>query len=696
MQKYEWQLRNISCTSCARNVERYFASQNIEAKVNIMTGLVHFHAQETQIAQIEKGLAKIGHPRLTSQTEQDKKPQNPIDWLLILCIALTLPLLLHMFLPQTSILNNKWVQLLLASPVYLIGCWQFGAQAYRSLMRLSPNMEVLIILGATAAYVYSLIGSIWLNEERYMFFETAAAIFTIVMLGNKLEHFAMQKMRRALGKILKREQAKARMIVFDEKKQELVLEIASSELRVGDLLLIKNGDQVPTDAKILWGEVQVDESIITGESLPVSKGVGDIILGGSLLLEGTCKVQVSSELGNSAIGKIQAAIVRIEANKPPIQAIADKLSAIFVPAVFLCALLTFAGNWYWSGSFETAMMRAIAVLVVSCPCALGLAAPSAIFVGLSMAYKRGILFKNARNMEVFKNISQIAFDKTGTLTTGELVVLELHSELENSEFQAIILGLEQFSNHPIARTLQKQWEVSPLPMTKVREQKGLGMEGEDTDGNKYRLGSYKILQNPVHETPKTLYLLKNNHCIGWVDLGDKIRPEAPDILNYLRRKGLKISLISGDVQHKCQQVAQQLGITQVYAECKPEDKVEIVAKLNAQTPLAMIGDGINDAPALAQATVGVSLGGATDIAMQSADVVLLNGNLRYLPFALGIGRATLRTIYENFGWGLMYNLVAIPYVALGGMSPVMASLLMGLSDVVLLVNSARLMRKKIS
>lgn len=697
MKRYEWKLKNITCAACVRTVERYLATQDIaDSRVNVMTGLISFTAEDEKISQMQSDLARMGYPRV--QEEPSEQPQTRIDWILLICICLTLPLLAHMFLTW-KILNNSWLQLVLATPVYFLGCWKFGAMAYRSLVRLHPNMDVLIILGASSAYVYSIIGIFILKEHRYMFFETAAAIFTIVMLGSSLEHLAMRRMRRALGGILQKKQSKAHMIVFDDKRQELVMEIASSELRVGDLLLIKSGDQVPTDAKILWGEVMVDESIITGESLPVTKEAGDIILGGSMLVDGTCKVQVRTELAQSAMGKILECIAKVEASKPPIQAVADRISAIFVPTVLLCALVTFAANWYFAGNFEQAMMRAIAVMVVSCPCALGLATPSAIFVGLSMAYKRGILFKNASNMEIFKNIRQIAFDKTGTLTTGELKVLAMHSDLDLAIFQEIILGLEQFSNHPIARSLKTIWTSQGLTMIKVTEHKGLGISGEDLAGNKYYLGSYKVLEKfsikPLHIIPKTLYLIKNASCVGWLELGDQVRPEAGKILDYLRRKGIAVSMISGDLKHKCQQVAEELGITQIYAECSPQDKLNIVAKLNAQKPLAMVGDGINDAPALAQATVGISLGGAADIAIQSAEVVLLNGTLSHLPFALGIGRATLRTIYENFTWGLSYNIFAIPYVALGGLNPVVAALIMGLSDIVLLINSARLTQKKI-
>lgn len=697
MKKYEWKLKNLNCTSCARSIEHYLAMQNIaELRVNVMTGMVSFMAEEEKSFQLQKGLAEMGYPKIIEDNSMVRSANwFTNNWVLVCCISLTLPLMLHMFVPA---LSNIWLHFLLASVVYFLGLRKFLAPAYSSIRQLRPNMEVLIILGASSAYIYSIVGCFILKSEQYMFFETVAAIFTIVMLGNYLEHIAMQKMRRALGGILQQKKSKAKMIAFDENRQELIMEIDLAELRVGDLLLINSGDQVPTDAKILWGDGMFDESVITGESMPVKKELGDIVLGGSMLIEGTCRLQVIREQEDSAIGKIMESIAKIEASKPPIQLVADRISAIFVPMVLLCSLLTFVGNWYWLGESGQAVMRAIAVLVVSCPCALGLATPSAIFVGLSMAYKRGVLFKDASNMESFKNIAQIAFDKTGTLTTGELRVLEMHSDLDIINFKAIILGLEQFSNHPIARSLKTFCTVPALRMNKVKEHKGLGISGEDQLGNRYFLGSYKILQKitqaPVHDVPKSLYLLKNDICVGWLDLGDEIRPEAFEVVNYLRNKGISLYLISGDTKHKCQQVAKQLGIEQVYAECLPQEKLQIVADLNARKPLAMVGDGINDAPALSQATLGVALGGATDIAIQSAQVVLLNGNLRHLPFALGIGRATLRTIYENLTWGLAYNVFAIPYVAFGGLRPEVAALLMGLSDLVLLVNSSRLMYKK--
>lgn len=477
------------------------------------------------------------------------------------------------------------------------------------------------------------------------------------------------------------------------------MRVESAQLRVGDLILIRSGEKVPVDAIVLWGGGQVSEAVINGESTPIYKKEEDVLLGGSVVVEGNIKARVVAEERASTMGKIIACIEQMERIKPPIQITADKISGIFVPAVLILSLLAFIVNAYVVNvPVADSLMRSVAVLVISCPCALGLAAPVAVSIGLGMAYRRGVLFKDARNFEMFKSIRQVAFDKTGTLTTGTLSIRAYHYEhIREADFKKILLSLERYSTHPIAQSLKEAWgsEGESLAFQNVREIKGVGMEAEDREGNVFKAGSFKLLPPHLREAePKALYLLKNEQLIGWVDFQDTLRPEAQAIIDYLQSRHIKIHLISGDNKGKCQEVAQALGIDSVYAEQNPEEKMALVRQLNAQSPLAMVGDGINDAPALASSTVGVSMRGATQIAMQTADIVLLKASLREMPFALNIGRHTLHTIKGNFLWAFSYNVVAIPCAAMGLMQPVYAALLMGLSDVVLVANSLRLYWKK--
>ena len=341
-------------------------------------------------------------------------------------------------------------------------------------------------------------------------------------------------------------------------------------------------------------------------------------------------------------------------------------------------------------------MRAIAVLVISCPCAMGLATPAAIAVGLGRAAKLGILFKNASALESFKKIQQVVFDKTGTLTTGKFTITNFSTNINEAEFKRIIFSLEKFSNHPIAKTIALEWKMnSPLSWKNIEEIKGIGINATDADGDLYEAGSYKLLNNDDSNRSHNIYVLKNNIQIGWIDVQDEIRPEAKEVIATLHQKNIKTILLSGDLKSKCDIIAQQIGIDEVFAEQTPAQKMEKIAALNNILPTAMVGDGINDAPALAKATLGISLSDASHIAMQSSDVILMNSGIKNLPLALGLGKHTYITIKQNLFWAFIYNIVALPIAAFGLLTPTLAALAMGFSDIVLAVNSVRLFVKKV-
>jgi Cu+-exporting ATPase len=379
------------------------------------------------------------------------------------------------------------------------------------------------------------------------------------------------------------------------------------------------------------------------------------------------------------------------------QLLADKISAIFVPLVIGISVLTFIINYTIADhTFGTALLRSVAVLVISCPCAMGLATPAAIAVGLGRAAKNGILFRNASSLESFKTIQKIVFDKTGTLTTGEFLIADFHSTIEENEFKQLMYSLEKFSNHPIGKSITTAWKTSSIiRWKKIEELKGLGIKATDEVGNIYKAGSWRMLPDGTNDLKHNVYLVKNDVLIGWVDVKDEVRPEAATVLKWLHSKNIKTALLSGDQQAKCEAVAKQLGIHEVYYEQTPEQKLQTIAALNKVCPVAMVGDGINDAPALAKATLGISLSDASQIAMQSADVILMNQGLKNLPLALGMGKHTYITIKENLFWAFFYNVVAIPIAAIGWLTPTLAALAMGLSDVVLGINSIRLFVKKV-
>ncbi|HXB92184.1 MAG TPA: heavy metal translocating P-type ATPase, partial [Puia sp.] len=498
---------------------------------------------------------------------------------------------------------------------------------------------------------------------------------------------------------------------FDDQHQEILFPVENTQLRSGDLVLIRSGERVPSDCLILWGEVSVDESIITGESLPVDKKAKDALIGGSILISGSAKAQVSAATADSVLAGIVRMVQQAQGEKPPIQQLADRISAVFVPLVLGIAILTFFGNYILGQSFAPSLMRSIAVLVIACPCAMGLATPAAIAVGLGRAARQGILFRNARHLESFKNIRQVVFDKTGTLTTGEFTIRQWKMEspaLTEATFQHIVCSLEKYSNHPIAKSILREWQpalrqagpgrnvrLPDLRWKKVEEVKGLGMRGETKTGDIYWAGSYKVAAALTTDNTHSVYIVHNDRLLGWIDTGDAIRPEAVTVIKWLHAQGIRTVLLSGDRLDACRRLAASVGIQEVLAEQTPEQKLSAIARLDANLPTAMVGDGINDAPALARATIGISMSDASQLAMQTADVVLVNHGLRHLPAALQLGRQTFVTIRQNLFWAFFYNVFAIPVAALGWLTPAVAALAMGFSDVVLAFNSLRLYVKKL-
>ncbi|HLK30141.1 MAG TPA: cation-translocating P-type ATPase [Puia sp.] len=720
METINWKVEGMSCSNCALTVGNYLKKEGLHnVKVNLIGGDVSFDANaETSKPNIIKGIESLGyhvHSEDNNATVKRKRFLRTHFQKFIFCLIFTLPLMFHMLDKWVHVhwLMNPWIQLALCLPVYIVGMDFFGRSAIQSIRNRMPNMNVLVAIGATAAFVYSLVGTVLNLGENYLFYETAAAIITLIFFGNYIEDVTIQSTQKALNSLAKSQKVMANMIAFDGDHQEQIFPIENSQLRSGDLILIKAGEQVPADCKILWGDASVNESIITGESMAVDKHAKDNLIGGSLIADGTVKAQVTAAANESVLSNIINLVKQAQGEKPPVQQMADKISAIFVPVVLVIAAITFVANYFFLHQLTPSLMRSIAVLVIACPCAMGLATPAAIAVGLGRAAKNGILFRNAKSLELFKNIKQVVFDKTGTLTTGEFTVDSFqlvqdsskidhspltihHSPFTIEEFKRIVFSIEKYSNHPIAKSIAAAWKTkNEIRWKKIEEIKGLGMKAEDKDGNIFCTGSYNVVSALTSEAEHNVYVVKNNELIGWIDVQDEIRTEAKNVIDYFKNRNIKTILLSGDRKEKCEQLAKQLGIDEVIAEQIPQQKLEKISSLNAEIPTAMIGDGINDAPALAKATIGISMSDASHIAMQTADVVLMNNGIKNFPFALGLGKHTFITIKQNLFWAFFYNVIAIPIAALGFLSPAIAALAMGLSDVVLAANSVRLFVKKV-
>ncbi|MES2891337.1 MAG: cation-translocating P-type ATPase [Bacteroidota bacterium] len=703
MEKVEWKVKGMTCTNCALSINQYLEKQGLsDVKVNFIGGEVSFDLDEKKKSKenLARGIEDLGYEIVNDQQPSNTKQKRPLFanhlQRFLFCLPFTAVLMLHMFPGHPHFLMNPWIQLGICLPVYIVGMGFFGISAVKSLRRGIPNMNVLIATGATAAFVYSLIGTVGELGLNYIFYETAATIITLVFLGEWIEHKSVATTQKELNKLARSQKIMANMIAFDDEHKELIFPVENKDLHVGDLVLIKTGEEVPVDCKILWGDATVNEALLTGESKPVSKQKKDMLIGGSLLIDGTVKAQVTAIGKDTILNNILNLVKQAQGEKPPIQQLADKISAVFVPAVLVISALTFLLNYFaFNVALTDSIMRSIAVLVISCPCAMGLATPAAIAVGLGRATKNGILFRNAKSLELFKNIRTVVFDKTGTLTLGNFTITNFDSgNLPEDEFKKIVFSLEKYSNHPIARAITTEWKVSnPLNWKKITEIKGRGLEAEDSTGNVYELGSYQIAARLVKEDNHTAYLLKNNVLIGWFDMEDSIREEAKEVIDYLHRKRIRTILLSGDNVGRTTNIANALGIKEVFANKSPEEKLEIVEQLNNEAPVAMVGDGINDAPALAKATIGISMSEATQVAMQTAQVVLVNKGLKNLPLALGLGKHTFITIKENLFWAFIYNIIAIPIAAFGLLQPGFAALAMGFSDVVLAANSIRLKYK---
>lgn len=697
----KWNVQGMTCTNCAKGVENVLAKKNAaDINVNFSTDEVEFSIVETnKLDDIKKAIQELGYT-VHEESEEIITPWWDLNKKFGVSLILSVPLLLHMFLPF-EILHNPYFQLTLSTPVFLIGLQHFGSSSWGALKSGIANMDLLILLGSSSAYFYSIYGTATGQPENFLFYETAATIITLVLLGNIIERRSVQQTTSAIKELSKLKADKANLIQRDNKGNEEIVEVETKNIEVGQTFLVNTGDSIPADGNIYWGEALVNESLLTGESKPQLKKAGDKVLGGTTIEDGSIKMSASSIGNQSFLGRIIRLVKNAQAEKPQIQRLADKVSAVFVPVVIAIATVTFLLSYFLGDiPMEDSLLRAVAVLAISCPCAMGLATPTAVMVGVGRVTRSGVLIKGGSSIEKFSEIKQVVFDKTGTLTTGNFKIKKLlnwDNEQSDEEIKSIILGLEKYSTHPIAKSIVEELKgVQAKSFQEIKEVKGLGIKGKDADGNWYFCGSKSILkENPAAEDELDIYLLKNEQAIAGILIEDEIKADAVETIQFLHSKGIKTTLLSGDRKANCLSVAGRLGIDEVYFEKKPDEKLAIIDELNSKTATAMVGDGINDAPALNKAMLGISLNDATQIAMDSAEIILLNGKLSGLIEAYKISQGTFSTIKQNLFWAFAYNLVAIPIAALGFLNPMIAALSMAFSDVVVVGNSLRLKSKKL-
>ena len=686
----------MTCANCAAGIKKHLENKGLQdVNVNFSTGEASWENDKNQDKNdVAKTITSLGY-KIKSSSKEEEKGLSKVEKYFYFTLIFTLPLFSHMFFPKGSIIQNPLLQFILCLPVYIIGVSYFGKSAWGSIKTGVPNMDVLIFTGSSAAFFYSIYG--WLINygtpavHHYLFFETSATIITLVLLGNVLEHKSVKKTTTAIGDL-----TAIQKVIAKKEIEGKITEVNFEDIRVDDILVINSGDKIPTDGIIISGTSYIDESMITGESIPIDKTTGDEVIGGTIITDGNLKIKATKIGDDTLLSQIIELVKNAQNNKPNIQKLGDQVSAVFVPVVLTISLATFIiGHYFFNIEIQDAFLRSIAVLVISCPCAMGLATPTAVMVGIGRAAKNGILIKGGDTLEKLASIKTIVFDKTGTLTTGKFIVSQFTVlDGDENDVKNIIYNIEQHSSHPIAKSLCNAFQEnsSLLKLSDITEEKGISISA-NIDDNIYTIGSSKIYSSPEKYD---LFVLKNKELIATLNISDELKTNTDLVISSLHKRGYTTTLLSGDKKEKCNQIASELGITTTYSEQLPQDKIVKIEELVSSNKTAMVGDGINDAPALAKATIGISLGNATQIAIQSADVVLLNNeDLSQLPQTMQIGKHTLLTIKQNLFWAFAYNIVAIPIAVMGLLNPMWGALFMAFSDVIVIGNSIRLRYKNI-
>lgn len=740
MKSYTFPVEGMTCASCVTRVERIIGKLDgvKNVAVNLAKENVTFQSEdEPDLSAIAAAVEEFGYKikledevksksanNVTAQNEKDDFYQT-VKRDFYLALTLTFPVFMISMLMDYDFFHHNWpfsedythkILLILTTPVIFISGKRFFTVFIKNVKHFSFEMNSLVAIGTSAAYGYSVLATLFpiefsINDTLpHVYFETAGVIITLILMGKLLEHRAKRKTNDAVKKLIELKPKTARVIQNGIEK-----EILLDQLEKDTIVVIRPGEKIPADGVLISGSSSIDESMITGESLPVEKQTGSKVIGGTINKNGSFNFRVTEVGDNTILAQIIRLVEQAQSLKPPIQKLVDKVAAVFVPAVIVVAILTFVG-WLLFGNqnnFITALINFVAVLIVACPCALGLATPTAIIVGTGLGASNGILIRDGESLESAEKISTIVFDKTGTLTEGKPAVSKVISfDFPENDLLEIAGSLELKSEHPLAAAIVEYAKIKNITLVEPESflsVTGFGLTGVVNSksviiGNRKLMDEYAVKYKDelisrivtAANGQTIIYVSVEGNLVGLLLIEDQLKNTSIEAIDILKQMKIKTVMLTGDNKLTAQEIAEKTGLSDFHAEVLPNEKAEIVKQLQSQSEfVAMVGDGINDAPALAQANVGIAIGTGTDVAIETAQITLVKGDLRSVAKAINLSKKTLATIKQNLFWAFIYNVILIPLAVCGLLNPMIASLAMSLSSVSVVSNSLRLKRAKI-
>ncbi len=722
-EKVRLNISGMSCASCSARIEKKLSRMEgiAAANVNLATNkaVVTYDSSQIKLEQITQAIDRLGFVASEEREENrvvgvlEDTDSKELYRLLIASIILSSPLVLSMVLMllgiNLTLLHNPYFQWILATPIQFVIGYRFYKNAFSALRSGGSNMDVLVALGTTAAYFFSLY-NLLTGKTMDIYFETSALIITLILTGKYMEAISKERTTASIRALSGLQAQSARVI-----RDGIEMDIPIETVKVEDIIIIRPGDKIPVDGEIIEGRSSIDESMLTGESIPVEKQPGDIVTGATINKSGSFKFRASRVGEETTLARIIKMVEEAQGTKAPIQKTADRVSGVFVPAIVGIALITFGLQYWYSGVFTTAILSAVAVLVIACPCALGLATPTAIMVGTGVGAEKGIFIKGGEQLETACHIDTLVLDKTGTLTTGKPVVTDVIScgSLREEEIILLAAVAEKYSEHPLGEAIYNQaielkgeWEIPDATDFQALPGLGLAVEYDSKSiliGNRQLLKEHSIdfsqqeqkLMELENEAKTAMLVVVDGSLEGIIAVADTLRESALPAIKMLKQMGIDLYILTGDNQRTAHAIASHLGIDNVIAEVLPGDKAARILELkNSGKRVAMVGDGINDAPALATADVGIAIGTGTDVAMETSGITLMRGDLRSIVTAIQLSYTTMKHIKQNLFWAFIYNIIGVPFAALGLLSPVIAAGAMALRSVTVVSNSLRLRRFK--